>query len=372
MGSHCQLARFTGQPGMRLTVVFITAASLCLCVGEDTDCILGEQCTPTDKCPDYLVKRRKLDTYTKSGAQYHLLLGELKSQICNQAERKVCCSQPAVCGLSQLTTGFIIGGKSAEKGEFPFMALIGEKRVHREVCLSRGCHYEYETRWNCGGNIIHQHWVLTAAHCKPRNQTFVVRLGEHILEGVGAKDPDITDMEVDIQAFIIHQQYEKIAPFRNDIALIRLPSPARPSQVVQVVCLPMEALSSDTTKTGMVVGWGKTSNNQSISTKKGIYSEKQQKLEVPILIDDCPRTRIDHDSQICAGGEKGKDSCNGDSGGGLFWREGALEDPESDKPWYLIGIVSFGSRSCGVGRPAVYTRVSAFLDWIQTSIETFE
>ena len=180
---------------------------------------------------------------------------------------------------------------------------------------------------------------------------------------------------------------QKIAPFRNDIALIRLPSPARPSQVVQVVCLPMEALSSDTTKTGMVVGWGKTSNNQSISTKKGIYSEKQQKLEVislhnlpiwcsciqvPILIDDCPRTRIDHDSQICAGGEKGKDSCNGDSGGGLFWREGALEDPESDKPWNLIGIVSFGSRSCGVGRPAVYTRVSAFLDWIQTSIETFE
>ena len=119
---------------MRLTVVFITAASLCLCVGEDTDCRLGEQCTPTDKCPDYLVKRRKLDTYTKSGAQYHLLLGELKSQICNQAERKVCCSQPAVCGLSQLTTGFVrlhytqLVGQQFDESSLDHWRQVGRKR----------------------------------------------------------------------------------------------------------------------------------------------------------------------------------------------------------------------------------------------------
>ena len=119
---------------MRLTVVFITAASLCLCVGEDTDCRLGEQCTPTDKCPDYLVKRRKLDTYTKSGAQYHLLLGELKSQICNQAQRKVCCSQPAVCGLSQLTTGFVrlhytqLVGQQFDESSLDHWRKVGRKR----------------------------------------------------------------------------------------------------------------------------------------------------------------------------------------------------------------------------------------------------
>ena len=69
-------------------------------------------------------------------------------------------------------------------------------------------------------------------------------------------------------------------PFSNDIALIRLPRPARPSQVVQVVCLPWETFSSDLAKAGMVVGWGKTNNNQSIDTNIGVFSRIQQKLEV--------------------------------------------------------------------------------------------
>ena len=55
---------------------------------------------------------------------------------------------------------------------------------------------------------------------------------------------------------------------------------ARPSQVVQVVCLPTAALSPDMTKAGIVVGWGKTSNEQSIANLTGVYSEKQQKLQV--------------------------------------------------------------------------------------------
>lgn len=327
------------------------------------------------------MRRNQLNRYSRADPEYGTLLLQLKSQGCNFPQRKVCCAQSTEdvaqpseeCGLQQMTSGFIIGGVSAHKGEFPFMALIGEKRVAREVCLKGGCRYEYENRWNCGGNIVNTRWILTAAHCKPRNETFLVRLGEHILEGALAPDPDIIDMQVDIHSFISHQGYETQPPYRNDIALIRLPTPARPSQVVQVVCLPLETLSSDSTQVGVVVGWGKTSNEQSISNLTGVYTEKQQKLEVPILIDNCPsRARIDPATQICAGGELGKDSCNGDSGGGLFWRAGPLEDPESSEPWTLLGIVSFGSRSCGVGRPAVYTRVSAFLDLIETNMEKYQ
>jgi len=41
---------------------------------------------------------------------------------------------------------------------------------------------------------------------------------------------------------------------------------------------------------------------------------------------------------------------------------------ESSKPWYLLGIVSFGSKRCGVGYPGIYTRVESFVPWIQDTI----
>ena len=66
--------------------------------------------------------------------------------------------------------------------------------------------------------------------------------------------------------------------------------------------------------------------------------------------------------QICAGGTMGKNSCGGDSWGGLFKQsaEGKLKGR-----YKLIGIVSWGGTNCGArGKPGVYVRVSAYLPWI--------
>ena len=65
-------------------------------------------------------------------------------------------------------------------------------------------------------------------------------------------------------------------------------------------------------------------------------------------------------SQVCAGAEEGKDSCSGDSGGGLF-----IQDTRDT--WHLLGIVSYGARDCGNSKPGVYTRVSNYTDWIQNT-----
>jgi len=135
----------------------------------------------------------------------------------------------------------------------------------------------------------------------------------------------------------------------------------------------METITSKAVTSGVVVGWGKTSNSQSIDTLTGAYSAKQQKLEVPILGvcegGGLTRALVDNNTQICAGGEKEKDSCNGDSGGGLFWRSDLKDNTQ---PWYLLGIVSFGSTKCGNGHPAVYTRVSAYRTWITEKMALYD
>ena len=60
----------------------------------------------------------------------------------------------------------------------------------------------------------------------------------------------------------------------------------------------------------------------------------------------------------------GIDSCQGDSGGPLVLRNGNQEG----EPWYLIGIVRFGTSNCGVGFPGIYTKVTNYLDWIEKNL----
>ena len=60
---------------------------------------------------------------------------------------------------------------------------------------------------------------------------------------------------------------------------------------------------------------------------------------------------------------KDKDSCSGDSGGPSVMKMGA------DGPWYQVGITSFGTATCGVGDPGVYTKVAAYLPWIAKNLE---
>lgn len=75
--------------------------------------------------------------------------------------------------------------------------------------------------------------------------------------------------------------------------------------------------------------------------------------------------RIIGDTQICAGGDKGKDSCRGDSGGPLM---GATNGTKGQFT-YLAGLVSYGPSPCGMeGWPGVYTRVASYIDWIESKI----
>jgi secreted trypsin-like serine protease len=73
------------------------------------------------------------------------------------------------------------------------------------------------------------------------------------------------------------------------------------------------------------------------------------------------------EGQICVGGDKGKDSCSGDSGGPLMKALSSAKGPR----YFLVGIVSFGSKNCGeLATPALYTKTNHYMDWILNEIQT--
>ena len=119
----------------------------------------------------------------------------------------------------------------------------------------------------------------------------------------------------------------------------------------------------------------------------GTAVSKLQNLSLPILEESVCKEAFNsyrHSVQICAGGNigretspsrkgydllkchtniQGEDSCSGDSGGPLFVKDATSEI------FFQTGIVSFGSKMCGTGKPGIYTRISNYIDWIAENLE---
>ena len=136
------------------------------------------ECVPADSCELFTTERHKLTLLTPGSDERKMLLEKLQSLVCNKQEKKTCCDPlpkyiPSLereeCGLSsepkfrERRAGRILGGDDTAIGEFPFLGLLGKEK--------RG-----SIQWSCGGSIINQWYVLSAASCGD-NVDFV-RLGE--------------------------------------------------------------------------------------------------------------------------------------------------------------------------------------------------
>uniref|UniRef100_A0A182YKD5 CLIP domain-containing serine protease n=1 Tax=Anopheles stephensi TaxID=30069 RepID=A0A182YKD5_ANOST len=264
---------------------------------------------------------------------------------------------PGECGKMQ--SDRIVGGEVASLDAYPWLARIQ--------------YYKGNNRYgfHCGGVLIHSQYALTAAHCiegVPSSWiVYQVRLGEFdTTTATDCVNDDCADpvRDVLISAYLVHPEYYKQnGADYNDIALLLLSESVEFTDFIRPICLPVTAEDREANLTGKyasVAGWGQTENSTT--------STKKLHLSVPVVANEACADAFSSiqleiiPTQLCAGGEKGKDSCRGDSGGPLM-RYG--NGRSSTKFWYLIGVVSFGLEQCGTdGVPGVYTRISEYMDWV--------
>uniref|UniRef100_A0A8C2SNZ7 Chymotrypsin C n=1 Tax=Coturnix japonica TaxID=93934 RepID=A0A8C2SNZ7_COTJA len=238
----------------------------------------------------------------------------------------------------------VVGGEDARAHSWPW-----------QISLQ----YSRNGAWShtCGGTLIAPSWVLTAAHCISSSLTYRVVLGEHNLE---VEDDGAVVAEV--EKIIVHEKWNSFLIIDskgygcNDIALIKLSQPVQRSDTIQAACLPPNGLELENGYPCEITGWGRLSTN-------GPLAEVLQQARLPVVDHEtCSQSDwwggLVRTSMVCAGGDGVVAGCNGDSGGPLSCQRNGL--------WEVHGIVSFGSSwGCNTAKkPTVFTRVSAYIDWI--------
>jgi endopeptidase E len=220
----------------------------------------------------------------------------------------------------------------------------------------------------CGGVIIHRGWIMTAAHClrdycgktdpSELNQ-LVIKIGKTSKENFIYDDDELTYRAIAVHC---HEQNCKAegSPRINDIALVRVNRPMKMSHAIDIAQLPKAFDEPVLSKDCIMLGWG--------DTKGTGYSNVLKEVRIPLISneqcnDERWRSCGVRSCMLCAGKENAS-PCSGDSGGPLFcpWHSGLFQ---------LHGIYSYGR--CGADRtkPAVFTRVSNYIDWIENTIETY-
>ncbi|CAL7938816.1 unnamed protein product [Xylocopa violacea] len=233
----------------------------------------------------------------------------------------------------------VVGGRASQPKAWPFLVAI----------YKDGLFY-------CGGVILNELWVLTAAHCLDGYRGHYYEIQAGVLRRLSFSPMAQTRRA---RYTVMHPFYSD-KDMTNDIGMIRLADPLRFNRWVRPVCLPGPSLfgsmwreKPEPNSTCIAIGWGAT-------TEYGRDPDHLREVEVPIL-PNCKHEVDRHEAALCAGYlQGGRDACQGDSGGPLMCR-----NPYSESQWYVAGVVSHGEGCGRPDEPGIYTRVSYFLHWIQ-------
>ena len=225
----------------------------------------------------------------------------------------------------------IVGGTQTEVGRYPYMvSLVNVLGKHV-----------------CGGALIAPQFILTAAHCNSGIRE--AHIGLHDLQK--KEDSEILKFSKEEQRILHHNfNYSSLV---NDIMIIELDDRSSLHFFAPIILGDFTQTLDDGADV-TVMGWGKTDENGKSSN---ILLETEIDIATNQYCESLYGSNIT-DGNICAS-RIGTDACGRDSGGPLILKG---DDFTSD---VLVGLVSWGEGCAQLGRPGVYTRVSAYLDWIR-------
>jgi len=235
------------------------------------------------------------------------------------------------CGIPNRSNR-IVGGVETEVNEYPWQVGL----------VSRNGRTPY-----CGGTLISDRHVMTAAHCTAGSSAsrIYILLGEH-------KTDDNIMNKVEVEAINDDPQYND-SNMRNDFSILTLKEPVTFTREISPACLPSDRSKNYAGQVATVSGWGTL---QSQGNQPTVLME----VDVTVTTNEFCKSVYGSgisDINICAM-DAGKDSCQGDSGGPLVIQENGR--------FALIGVVSYGYGCAYPNVPGVYARVTERMDWIKS------
>lgn len=253
-------------------------------------------------------------------------------------------------GASQETgiTPRVIGGTIAPPGSWPSQTAL----------LFSGQADPFQAQF-CGGTLIEEGWVLTAAHCVdflPSPADLDVATGINDLNAIASSDRKT------VSSISIHPDWNSVYDW--DFALLELAAPS--GDPTTELIAPAEVGETAAGRPARIAGWGCTVIGSRDDCRAFGFLPQLQEASIAFVSDsNCTTswpTNFDAVMMICAGiyPAGGIDTCIGDSGGPLT----AVVDGRR----VLAGITSWGGLPCGLpSSPGVYSRVLAARDWILTT-----
>uniref|UniRef100_A0A8C5TE10 coagulation factor Xa n=1 Tax=Malurus cyaneus samueli TaxID=2593467 RepID=A0A8C5TE10_9PASS len=230
----------------------------------------------------------------------------------------------------------IVGGDECLPGQCPWQAVLLNE----------------EGEEFCGGTILNENFVLTAAHCINQSKEIKVVVGE-----VDREKEEQSETMHTVAKILVHSKFVA-ETYDNDIALLKLKEPVQFSEYVIAACLPKVDFANEVLMTqisGRISGFGR-------EFEGGRLPKKLKVLEVPYVNRNMCKQSTNFaitENMFCAGYDtEEKDACEGDSGGPHVTR---YKDT-----YFVTGIVSWGEGCARKGKYGVYTKLSRYLRWVRT------